>query len=537
MQASFFTSLASSSLTLFGLVFTLCLIGTQLIATRTNVKTTRIFGIVTWLYLILFLVTTLWTLAISYYAGNSNPSPRLCSKFAPGEMCISEVGAGRWSIFGLSWSLLLLLPFVIYVYSRLSPKRTFSALVGAALRARTEKSLKCRCRRLSDEIISAADEPRVVAEGLGQLLEFGALRARRERSHGSITADEVARCVTEELIHLNYWLINEAPASKLVLNEFQRWMSWLLLGLQGKTDAAKAFHAVSPKQVGQLARKVVLMAGGNLYRWENSEKREICAHETVKLVERIVQDRQASDARIRVSFSRVAAQLASSACTEAAEGLRGDFNLAFRSLIKLCEAVSQEDTWDLGGREALKEVTGVLISLSKINAVRADLSSWTIADLHKLTDALSLKSHIDVVVWTRYLQAISALKEGEVVATLAGPESTKLHDFKGVIHSHWQYPILEQLKLQGRSETLVLALVAIGRRWTKDRDLDGLITLSGMLATEYVKESADSDLRSVLITVLDIVRNNFRRNPSLNVRDPEEWPASESVIICRLNKA
>jgi hypothetical protein len=173
IQAPFFLSLAASSLTLFGLVFTLCLIGTQLIATRTNISVARIFGTITWLYLTLFLMTTLWTLATSYYAGNPDPSPIICRSLDHYQICMSEVSAGRISIFGLSWSLLLLLPFIIYIYLRLSPRNTFSALVSSVLRARNKESLRRRCRRVSDEIISVTSDTRAVAEGLSQLLELG----------------------------------------------------------------------------------------------------------------------------------------------------------------------------------------------------------------------------------------------------------------------------------------------------------------------------------------------------------------------------
>src|SRR5580692_1900841 len=53
IQSGFFLSLTSASLTVFGLVFSLCLIGTQLVATRTNSSRKRIFGSATWLYLVL----------------------------------------------------------------------------------------------------------------------------------------------------------------------------------------------------------------------------------------------------------------------------------------------------------------------------------------------------------------------------------------------------------------------------------------------------------------------------------------------------
>lgn len=535
IQASFFISLASSSLTLFGLVFTLCLIGTQLIATRTNVTVNRIFSVITWLYLILFLVTTLWTLVISYHAGNADASLGLCERFILGRKCISEARAGRWSIFGLSWSFLLLLPFIYYVYRRLTPRHTFSALVGATLRARNEKSLKRCCRRLGDEVISGAADSRAVAEGLSQLLEFGAIRTRRKRRHGSLTANDVARCVTDELIHLNNWLSNDIRASTQVLIEFQRWMAWLLLGLQGKSETSKAFHAVSPKEVGLLARRAVTTAIGNLYKWENSEEKEICARETVTLIQRIVADRQVSEARIRVNFSRAANVLATCACAKVTEGPRADFNLAFRSLIKLCETTSQADTWDLGGRVALKEVTGVLIYLSETNLDRTDLSSWVEIELHNLTDKLAMTPHIPLSLWTKYLCAVSMLRHGEITAILAGPEQTRSHDLRGAVNHRWAIPILEQMKARGQSSTLVPALAALGRRWQKDCDLEGLILITESLAAEYASMGDDPELRPMLIDATAFVRKAFKtlvlkNGTLLGARGGVEQPASERAI-------
>ena len=110
INAGFFLTVATSSLTLFGLVFTLCLIGTQFMAARINLAISRIFGLGTWLYLVAFVLTIMWTLAVSYRAGEPRRGPRLCGNLYVARLCLSETLGGRIAIFGLMWSLLLLLP-------------------------------------------------------------------------------------------------------------------------------------------------------------------------------------------------------------------------------------------------------------------------------------------------------------------------------------------------------------------------------------------------------------------------------------------
>ncbi len=270
IQTSFFLTLVGTSLTLFGLVFTLSLIGTQLIATRTNVTFMRTFGVLTWPYFALFLLTTLWTLAISYYAGDVKASPVWFKIFGDR---VTQVLAGRLSIFGLTWSLLLLLPFVIYIYWRLRQRYIFSSLVNSALRARNEDTLRQRCGKVREEIISVASDPRALEEGLRQLLELGVDGAQRKKSKGSVAADDIAGCVNWRLIELTHKLIQEPAASSQVAKASQAWACWLIEGVQQN-------HSVSPQRVGMLIRRAVKSATVGLRQWENALKRRcVCARE------------------------------------------------------------------------------------------------------------------------------------------------------------------------------------------------------------------------------------------------------------------
>lgn len=518
IQASFFLSLAASSLTVFGLVFTLCLIGTQLVATRTNITVARIFGAITWLYLGFFLMTTLWTLATSYYAGNPNPSPVICRSLDSYRICMSEVRAGRISIFCLAWSLLLLLPFIIYIYLRLSPRYAFSTLVGKVLRARDEESLRRRCRRVTDEVISVASDTRAAAEGLSQLLELSMIGARRKDPKGQVTADDLAEVLSEELANLNYSLVQQSPISGLVLVTFQQWTLWLIHGAQRPGRTPVGLHSVSPQQVGRTARIAVRSATRNLRLWENSSGADSSARETTNLIQGIVEACETSKVPIRVRISEAAIQLAECAAIKQVDGPRADFNLAIRSLIKLCELTSKERILYLGGKVVLRETTRALKGLGEVNAGRDQLSSWVLDELHNLTDRLSLvMPSLWPEGWENYLATLTLLKDNEIKEILSGPGLPKRHTLKRAVSHSWGAVVIGQLYAAGRSDALALSLASAVGRCATDSDLPGLVALFEQLAIEY-SDNIDFEIRPLLTISTDNIRSCFSKNVSLRRR-------------------
>jgi hypothetical protein len=483
IQVSFFLSLVASVLTLFGLVFTLCLIGTQLIATRTKITVARIFGFVTWLDLALFLATTLWTLVISYYAGEPNASSRMCTTMAGHHLCMSEDMAGRLSIFGLVWSLLLLLPFIIYIYGRLSPQRTFSSLVGSALRARSKHSLKRRCRRLGEEIISFSSDGHAVAEGLGQLLEFGIISARRNRGKGRLTADDVAECLSEELIYLTRQLSHETDASGQVLHTLEVWTKWLILGARSPWEQSETSHYVSAQRVGYVARLAVRSATRNLHLWENVSSAEACARESLSMIHGIAEACQMSKVGIRVRVSETAIALADCVAIKLVDGPRSDLNLGFRSLIKLCELTSRPALWSLGNKVVLREVVRALNIFSDAGASRNQLSPWILDELHNLMDGLSLS--LDHAAMEGILKGISRLGDYEIKEIITGPSRTKRHTFRRTVNHSWVAVILKELYAAGKWGALTASRASAVGRCGNDSDLTGLISIFEQFAVEY----------------------------------------------------
>lgn len=511
IQASFFLSLVASTLTLFGLVFTLCLIGTQLVATRTQVSITRIFSVITWLYLALFLVTTLWTLEISYHAGSVKTSPTWCRTIII-HRCISEVQAGRFSIFGLVWSLLFLLPFIFYIYWRLSPRYNFTHLVGRALCARNESTLKQRCRRLSEEIISVAFDPAVVTEGLSQLLELGGIGARRKRPKGTVTAESIAGCLSRELVHLNYHLVQETPSLRQVLHAYREWSLWLIGGTRHPREAAGATHSVEPGQVGRIARGAVKSATRNLRLWENASSEEACARASIDLMQGIVEACDTSNAPIRVRISEATIELADCVANKLIEGPRGDFNLAFRSLIKTCELTSKPRTWSLGGGVSVREIIRTLKNLGAANESRSQVPSWILDELHNLADSISLaQGQLAPDDLESFLQSIALLKDEEIKSILAGPGLDKLHKLRGKVEHSWEAVILRELYAAGRLDTLKSSQSSAVGRCANDGDLPGLIALFEQLGEQYIATS-ELEVQPLLITAMDSISSRFRKN-------------------------
>jgi hypothetical protein len=217
MQGSFFLPLASSVITLFGLVFTLCLIGTQFMATRANVVMRRIFGPGAWLYLLLFLITTLWTLGISYRAGDKFRHAELCKSLLLAKRCFSETQAGRFGIFCVTWSILLLLPFVIYIYRRLTVGFAFSSIATSALRARRQKTFRRRCERLASEILASSSDAKSIDLGLAHLIDLGVSAVKRKRVLQWSNAYSDAHDVTDQFVELSRALVSQPKAVSQVV--------------------------------------------------------------------------------------------------------------------------------------------------------------------------------------------------------------------------------------------------------------------------------------------------------------------------------
>jgi hypothetical protein len=344
--------------------------------------------------------------------------------------------------------------------------------------------------------------------------------AQRKKPKGRVTPDDLAEVLSEELANLNYSLIHQSPISGLVLVTFQKWTLWLIRGTQRPGRTPVGLHSVSPQRVGRTARIAVKSATRNLRLWENSSGTDSSARETTNLIQGIVEACEISNVPIRVRISETAIQLAECTAIKLVDGPRADFNLALRSLIRLCELTSKERILHLGGRVVLRETTRTLKGLGEVNADRDQLSSWILDELHNLTDRLSLvMSSLWPDGWENYLATLTLLKDNEVKEILSGPGLPKRHTLKRAVSHSWEAAVISQLYAAGRSDELALSLASAVGRCATDSDLPGLIALFEQLAIEY-SDNTDFEIRPLLTVSTDNIRSCFSKNVSSHSRSP-----------------
>jgi hypothetical protein len=517
IQAAFFLSLASSCLTLFGLVFTLCLIGTQLIARRTNIAFRRVFGLLTWFYLGIFLATTLWTLAIAYRAGGLAEPSQMCGRLAGSRLCITETFAGRLSILGITWSLLLLLPFIAYVYRRLSTTSIFSAMAGSVLRARTEGSIRRRTRHIADEILSGSSDPSAVSEGLSEFLELGALGARRRRFSGQIEGGIIAARVTDQLTRINRQLLYDSGVAKIVIEKYQLWATWLISRREDTTRPLVPEgqqHRLPVKHISQMARSAVDAATYNLYYWRTSHMDVPCSRESVRLIQAVAD--VCEDFGLRVNLSQACEELAQCAMSKWTDGLESDFNMAIRSLITICRTAWTPTPLNIGKKGILSKLCLVLRSLGDSTDERSAMRPWILEDLHNLADYLFFRANIEPDEAVDYLDALVDLKPVEILTILRGSGEQEEYSAGTVHHSAWQRAIVKSIRYSDGPDETFRAERAASALWVTDRDLEGLLSLFDEIATDYL--SGTRALSGMAISsVADRVSECFKRVPA--VRD------------------
>lgn len=509
IQASFFLSLASSCLTLFGLVFTLCLIGTQFMVARTNVVVRRIFGPGTWLYLVLFVITILWTLAISYRADNSHSSARLCAHTLSVRHCISEAQAGRASIFGVTWSLLLLLPFILYIYRRLTVAYAFSSIVNSILRARTVRTFRRRCERLSAEILALSSETTAIEQGIAYLLELGILAVKRRRIIWKKSAYSDALDVTKQFYSLNQALASYPELSSLVLDSLKQWSVWLIVRAEQLSDKDLAPDVITYSQVREITRMAVDAATYSLHEWQSSPGTMSPALASVHLLQEVAE--ACKDRRVRMNFSLAARELANCAARKAIEKSEMEFNLAIRGLISVTDIAVTAVKVNLRGEVTVQELSKLLTNLGIAANGRMTIPSWVLNELHDLTTTISGRYNPTLRPFKRYLASLASLQPMEIITILRGSFGGKQQNVQR-IGRPWQALVLESLRASASEDVALAAQSAVVASWIKDNQLNEVISIFERLGSDYI--NGDGRYTSVLLgSVLDDFRLGFQQNP------------------------
>jgi hypothetical protein len=509
IQASFFLSLASSCLTLFGLVFTLCLIGTQFMIARTNVIVRRIFGPGTWLYLGLFVVAILWTLAISYRANNSYSSARMCIKTIV-KSCFSEAQAGRASIFGVTWSLLLLLPFIFYIYRRLTVKFAFSSIASSALRARTARAFQRRCERLSGEILALSPEDEAVEQGIAYLLEVGTVAVQRKRILRKYSAYSDAHEVTNQLCILSKELVSRPEFSSQVTNSLRQWSLWIISKSENPKSREPGPKVITSDQARAIARMAVDGATYILRMWQSSPS--ISAQASVHLIQEIASACKVN--RVRMNFSIAALELAKCAARKAVEGPEAEFNLAIRGLISLAGITATSEKVNLRSEVVVKALSGLLSDLGGSPDGRNSIPSWVLNELHELADILSRYHSPSARPLKGYLSALTNLRPGETIAVIRGASDSKQHLNMQYVHSSWQSVMLEAIRESAPEEVALKAQSTAISSWVKGYEFNEVIDLFEKLSDDYI-QGKGLHTSVLLASTANDFRLGFQENPTV----------------------
>ena len=388
------------------------------------------------------------------------------------------------------------LPFVIYVYHRLTYEYAFLSLAASALRARSQSRFDHQCRRLASEIVASKFEVATVEAGLNAMLELGALTLRRKRSGSSLTKEQSAAEITTRMRMLCRTFKTDADLCAKSIASLEAWICYMVDATQGRI--------LTSEYVGRMTRIAVDQAVELLCSWQESDLPFSLAKSSVDLLQHLAT--QCSTHRIRVSFSRAAVALADAADHKAIEGPEGQFNLAIRSLISLTEVAWQSRT-NLGRTPILSALTQLIATLNSRNSSRRPLSSWVITEMHELTDLLSQHRLLKYYHRRRYINAISAMRDDEIVALLRHIPGEVASQ-----HSSWQRPITEILIASREDETIIAAYAGMLRTWRKEGDLAGLVADFEELAKQYPSRRATL-IPNLLILSAKNVQTGFMDNP------------------------
>jgi hypothetical protein len=509
IQASFFLSMASSCLTLFGLVFTLCLIGTQFMTARTNVVIRRVFGPGTWLYLGFFIITVLGTLAISYSAGDSHPPEKYCPRVFSIRHCISEAQAGRASIFGVTWSLLLLLPFILYIYRRLTVDYALSSIVTSALRARRIRAFQHRCERLTSEILAVSTDAKSIEQSLAYLLELGTQAVQRSRILRKCSAYSDAHEVTRQFGTLNQMLLSNTELSAQVISSLQAWSIWLIFRSEQLNERSIAPQKITRGQARAIAGIALDSATLVLRKWQSTPDISISARASVHLLQELVAACRTH--QVRASFSVPARELAKCASRKAVEGPEAEFNLAIRGLISIADRTVSAQI-NIGGKTVLNALADLIDDLGAMSDSRLPIPSWVLAELHELADTVTRLYDTGISARARYINSLSLLRPSETITILKGPLANKQHQKMVHIHSSWQPGLLEQIRSRAPLDLVLDAQSAAISQWAKGGDLNSVIDLFEKLASEYLNDAGEYT-PVLLLSMVDNFRLAFQSHP------------------------
>lgn len=505
VQASFFANLSGITLTAFGLVFTVCLVGTQLMSTPGRISSRHVLRPVTWGYFGLFMLTAIWSASLGYFANERGATPDFCLTLPKSQVCISQPIAGRIAILGFVASLLLLLPFISYLYYGISATAVFARNSRHLRNATSSASLERAARRFSLDLASVAHDGDAVLAALNALNAVahagpkpGKRRARR------LSSDAFAFHVSGLFATANKATSRYEASLAIAVMAHERWVAEIIVGPQWAKRPR-----VTPKQRRHSANLALNCALTNLANWRAEETSILVARRSVQLIQTMAT--KGTEGRIAIRLTRGAEGLAECVNAALARQSESALNLFLRSLINLSRQSMRPDSIDIGVSPIFNHVVSATHQMATFERGVRGYSPWVLFAYHNFLDFLSSQPK-QLERLSQLSLALVRLPAGDLKLLVRGTAEAKKHEATGS-HDLW-YPLLltaaQRMSLgdaqRAVSTAAVDALLGTGR-------LDGMLEVIVAAANAY--EAGSENAGEFFMSYMRRITEHLEDEPQL----------------------
>lgn len=480
VQPGFFASLSTTSLTVLGIVFSFCIVGTQLVSSPGRISPEHVFRPLTWGYLALFVMSALWGLSLSYYAGESASGDDFCADVVLGSACISIITAGRIALFGFVLSLVLLFPFIRALYRGLTPGAVFTRHGRALARARSASALDSASRRFQRDLLGSVADADYIAEGVA-LLDIhssDAVRSNDGRA-GRVAADGLAAATSQIFGAANAALRGHPHSLLAALDGHTRWVQHLIEAQRNSKPA------VSAKQVTASGLIALNCAIRNLRDWQAGDAPFTVARGSVQLI--LEMAGSAARSRRRVRLSRAAETLADCAVWCHQQGDERGLTMSLRGLVSLTET-SLKARVDIGRSPMKNElVRAVRVLGDTASDQRISLPLSALYHLHNYMHELTARpeesGHMKSLA-----RAFASWPWPGLASLLRGTAEQKKHSKAGS-HSGWMFFVYESARRAGLDKQCEHLGFFLHAQYMEEEDLQRALELFDDGVSAYADEA------------------------------------------------
>jgi hypothetical protein len=478
VQSGFFSALSTTSLTVFGIVFSLCLVGTQLISGPGRISPEHVFRPLTWGYLALFLLSALWGLSVSYYAGERDATDEFCANVLGAAACIPLVAAARVALFGFVLSLVLLFPYIRALYRGLTPGAIFTRQGKALTRARSRTALRSASRRFQRDLLGNVANADYVAEGVAALTWYAShATSRKGRRAARVSADEIAASTSQIFGAANAALRGHPQSLVVALDGHTRWIRHLIGSAQPGVNAA------GPKQVTSSSLVALNSAIRNLRDWRTGDASFTVARGSVQLIRGMAEAASAANRRVRLS--RGAEEIAECALASHQQGDERGLTMGVRALVSLARTSLYAQV-DLGRDPIRSELQRVIRAMGGTSEGRPTTPALSaLFDLHNYMHELTARPE-ETTHTQELVRGFVSWPWPALAPLVRGTAEQKKHSKVGS-HSSWTASIYEAARRAGSEEKSQLLGSFLHSCYLQQEDMDAALHLFDDFATAYAE--------------------------------------------------